>query len=113
MSFNINNLSNINIDGLTNNLYPHINLFKNLIENENYDSAQTLLKSNDELCQYMVLLYAAFNASSGESSSASNPFTAETDNTGYVNKFMMSDGEQQYDITISNGNFVINVHSDK
>lgn len=113
MSFNISNLENISFEGLTDNLYPHLQLFEELIENQEYDAAQTLLQSNDELCQYMILLYAVSNANSGESSSDSNSFMAETDDTGYVNKFMMSDGEQQYDITISNGNFVINVHSGK
>ena len=107
MSFNISNLSNINIDGLTSNLYPHLNLFKNLIENENYDDAQTLLKSNDELCQYMVLLYAASQFSEG-SEVYINPFRPITNVHNDVTQFSMVDNTGNLcNITISNSKFVI------
>lgn len=103
MDFDISNLENLEIEELTNELYPHLELFNDLIKDEDYETAQTLLQSNDELCQYIILLYAV-SISSKESDCPFFP----TIQGKYVKNFtMIDDFDNIYTISISNNQFII------
>lgn len=99
MDFNISDLKNLKIEELTNELYPHLELFNDLIEDEDYEAAQTLLQNNDELCQYIILLYAASNCNCKDSS-----FVPTLGNLGYVQTFIMQDNQgSTYELLIEEG----------